>query len=87
MKKKKTNREIISNVKDVLDNIRFYIQKDGGDLKFVSYKNGVVTIELLGACVGCALIDITYKEGVENILKDEVKEIKKLIIIDPSNKK
>ncbi len=85
MAKKKPTSRIVSEIKDVLDNIRFYIQKDGGDLKFVSYRNGVVTIELLGACVGCALIDFTYKEGVETILKDEIKEIKELVIIDPSD--
>lgn len=84
MKKTKSDKAIISKIQDVLDNIRFYIQKDGGDLKFVSYKDGKVVIELLGACVGCSLIDFTYKDGVETILKDEIKEIKELIIIDPS---
>lgn len=82
--KKNKDNEIIAKIKDVLDNIRFYIQKDGGDLEFIGYKNGKVTIKLLGACVGCALVDLTYKDGVETILKDEIKEIKKIEIIDPS---
>lgn len=82
--KKNKDNEIIAKIKDVLDNIRFYIQKDGGDLEFIGYKNGKVTIKLLGACVECALVDLTYKDGVETILKDEIKEIKKIEIIDPS---
>lgn len=82
--KKNKDNEIIAKIKDVLDNIRFYIQKDGGDLEFIGYKNGKVKIKLLGACVGCALVDLTYKDGVETILKDEIKEIKKIEIIDPS---
>ena len=85
--KSKSNKQIIGEIIDVIDNLRFYIQKDGGDLKFVSYKNGTVTIQLLGACIGCALVDFTYKEGVEKILLDEVKEVKKLIIIDPISNK
>ncbi|WP_052663918.1 NifU family protein [Mycoplasmoides alvi] len=84
--RKKTNKQIISEIIDVLDNLRFYIQKDGGDLKFINYKNGILTIQLLGACVGCELVDITYKEGVEKILISEIKEIKKILIIDPLSK-
>ena len=62
----------IDEIKEVIDTIRIYIQQDGGDLEFVEYKDNIVTIKLLGACVGCSLSDITYKDGVENILKDEI---------------
>lgn len=81
------NKKIITKILDLLDDIRFYIQKDNGDMEFVSYKNGILTIKLLGSCIGCDLIDLTYREGLENILRDEIKEIKKIIIIDPSTNK
>ena len=61
----------IEDIKEVIDTIRLYIQQDGGDLEFVDYKDNVVTIKLLGACVGCSMTDFTYKDGVESILKDE----------------
>lgn len=81
---KRSDQQIRAAINDVLDNVRFYIQRDGGDLKFVGYQKGVATIEVLGACVGCALIDVTYKSGVETILKDEVPEVKSVAIIDRS---
>ena len=76
--------EIITEINDVIDSIRFYISQDGGDLEYVSYdeKTGEVTIRILGACVGCSMIDITYVDGVENILKSEIKEVKSLKIIE-----
>ncbi len=64
--------KIIEDIKEVIDTIRMYIQQDGGDLEFVSYDNNVVTLRILGACVGCNMIDNTYKDGVEAILKDEI---------------
>lgn len=76
--------EIISEIKDVLDSLRYYIKQDGGDLEFCSYddKNGEVTIKILGACVGCSMIDMTYKNGVETILKSEIKDIKSIKLVE-----
>ncbi len=64
-----------------LNRIRPYIQGDGGDIEFVSFdeETGVVVVKLLGACVGCALIDFTLKGGVEALLMDEVPEVKEVI--------
>lgn len=66
-----------------LDKIRPYIQRDGGDMEFVSVdENGVVTVKLLGACVGCGLIDYTLKGGVEALLMDEIPEVTGVIAQD-----
>ena len=63
-----------------LDRIRPYIQRDGGDMEFVSVDDkGVVTVKLLGACVGCALVDYTLKGGVEALLMDEIPEVTEVI--------
>ena len=63
-----------------LDKIRPYIQRDGGDMEFVSVDaNGVVTVKLLGACVGCGLIDYTLKGGVEALLMDDIPEVTEVI--------
>lgn len=66
-----------------LDKIRPYIQRDGGDMEFVSVDHdGVVTVKLLGACVGCGLIDYTLKGGVEALLMDEIPEVTGVIAED-----
>lgn len=66
-----------------LDKIRPYIQRDGGDMEFVSVdENGVVTVKLLGACIGCGLIDYTLKGGVEALLMDEIPEVTGVVAQD-----
>lgn len=64
--------KIIKEIKEVIDTIRMYIQQDGGDLEYVDYKNNQVTVRILGACIGCNMIDNTYKDGLEAILKEEI---------------
>ncbi|QIK69327.1 NifU family protein [Erysipelothrix sp. HDW6C] len=66
-----------------LDKIRPYIQRDGGDMEFVSVDDkGIVTVRLLGACIGCGLIDYTLKGGVEALLMDEIPEVNGVISED-----
>lgn len=65
---------------EIIETLRIYINQDGGDLEFLDYIDGYVHIRIMGACVGCALIDSTYHDGLESILKNEVPEIKGVII-------
>lgn len=55
-----------------LDKIRHFLRKDGGDCEFVSFKDGIVTVEMKGACNGCAYAYSDIKELVEVILQEEV---------------
>ena len=74
--KKSDENETISKIKDVLDTkIRPAVAKDGGDIKFKSFDNGVVKVELQGACSGCPSSIMTLKQGVQNLLKHYVKEV------------
>ena len=57
---------------DVLEKIRPYIQRDGGDVEFVEFKEGIVYVKMLGACIGCSSIDVTVKDGIEALLLEEV---------------
>ena len=59
----------------VLEKIRPYIQRDGGDLEFVSFKDGIVTIKMLGACSDCLALDDTISMGVEALLLEEVEGV------------
>ena len=67
-----TDQEIIEQVTEIIGKLRPYINRDGGDIKFVTYEEGIVYVQMLGACVGCAAIDSTLKDGVEAILLEEV---------------
>ena len=57
---------------DVLEKIRPYSQRDGGDVEFVSLQDGVVTVRMLGACADCMSINDTLKDGIEALVLDEV---------------
>lgn len=64
----------------VIEKIRPYIQRDGGDVEVVKVVDGIVTIRMLGACVGCGAIDITLKDGIEALLMDEVQGVKEVVL-------
>ena len=59
-------------VKEILQKVRPYLQRDGGDVNFVMFEDGIVYVEMLGACVGCGALDSTLKDGIEAILLEEV---------------
>lgn len=60
-------------LEEVIDAVRPSLQADGGDIEFIGVDNeGVVTVELTGACAGCALSGVTLSQGVERVLKDSV---------------
>ena len=59
-------------IKNVIHKLRPYLQRDGGDIEYVDFKDGIVYVRMLGACAGCTMIDDTLKYGVEQILMEEV---------------
>ena len=68
--------EIVNKIIEVLDTkVRPAVAKDGGDIKFKSFENGVVKVELQGSCSGCPSSLMTLKQGVQNLLKHYVKEV------------
>ena len=70
------NSEIIRKIIEVLDTkIRPAVARDGGDIKFKSFENGVVKVELQGSCSGCPSSLMTLKQGVQNLLKHYIKEV------------
>ena len=70
------DNETIKKIIDVLDTkIRPAVARDGGDIKFKSFEDGVVKVELQGSCSGCPSSLMTLKQGVQNLLKHYVKEV------------
>ncbi len=63
-------------IEEALDKIRPVLQADGGDVKFVDYEDGIVKVELTGACGGCPMAEMTLKAGIERTLKQEIPEVK-----------
>ena len=69
-------------LKKVLDEIRPNLQADGGDLEYVGVdEDGVVSVELQGACKGCPMSEMTLANGVERILKERVPGVTKVVAV------
>jgi Fe-S cluster biogenesis protein NfuA len=69
--------ELEKKVKNVLEQIRPYLQSDGGDIRFISMtEDNVVNVELTGACGSCPYSIITLKNGVETAIKKAIPGVK-----------
>jgi Fe-S cluster biogenesis protein NfuA len=67
-------------VQEVLDMIRPSLQADGGDVELVDVtKDGIVKLKLTGHCAGCPMSQMTLKNGIERILKQEIPEVKEVV--------
>ena len=81
----KKDLEIVKQIKGLLEErIKPAVAQDGGDISFVKFDNGVVYLELRGACAGCPSSTITLKSGIENMLKDYIPEIVSVEAINQS---
>ena len=76
---KKTNDEVVIKIMNILDDkVRPAVARDGGDIKFKSFEDGLVTVELQGSCSGCPSSVMTLKQGVQNLLCHYVPEVKRV---------
>lgn len=66
----------------LIDKIRPYLVNDGGNLEFVKYEGNIVYVRLFGACKDCAMIDMTLKDGIEEMITSEIPEVKEVRNID-----
>ena len=72
----------IKLVKQTIEKIRPYLQRDGGDVEFVSLEDDVVYVKVFGACVGCLSLNETLKDGVMALILDEVPGINDVRLAD-----
>ena len=69
--------QIEKRVKNILEQVRPYLQQDGGDVNFVELTDDmVVMVELTGACGSCPYSTMTLKNGIESVMKKAIPEIK-----------
>ena len=74
--------ELEQKIVKILDQkIRPAVARDGGDIKFKEFKNGIVKVELQGSCSGCPSSTMTLKQGVQNLLCHYLPEVKEVIAI------
>ena len=72
-------KEVEKRIVKILDEkIRPAVAKDGGDIKFKEFKNGIVKVQLQGSCSGCPSSTMTLKQGVQNLLCHYIPEIKEV---------
>ena len=74
--------EIEKKIVQILDQkIRPAVAKDGGDIKFKEFKDGIVKVQLQGSCSGCPSSTVTLKQGVQNLLRHYIPEVNEVISI------
>ena len=74
--------EIEKQIIKILDTkIKPAVARDGGDIKFKEFKNGVVTVQLQGSCSGCPSSTMTLKQGVQNLLCHYIPEVKEVVAV------
>ena len=75
------NEDLNKKIKLIIDKINPYIISDGGNLEFIKYEDKTVYVKLSGACADCGMLDITLKDGIEQLIKNERPEVENVINI------
>lgn len=78
------DQEIINQIRELIDTrVRPSVAMDGGDILFHDFKDGVVQLEMHGACSGCPSSTMTLKQGIENMLKHYIPEVRSVEAVSP----
>lgn len=63
-------------IKEAIEKVRPFLQRDGGDVEFIRYEDGIVQVRLQGACSGCPGASMTLKMVIEKMLREQFPEVK-----------
>ena len=80
--KNENKDDITLKIISMIDKIRPYLIGDGGDIEFIKYEDSKVYVKLTGDCAGCSWIDVTLKEGIEEMIITEIPEVTEVINVD-----
>ena len=72
------NEDIELRIRTIIDKVRPLLLNDGGNLEFIEFKDGIVYVKLLGACEDCPMLDVTLKDGIEELIVNEIPEVKEV---------
>lgn len=78
----KNENDIIKHIQEELEDIRPFLNMDGGDIEFIKYEDHYVYVKLTGACAMCSFQDFTLKDNIEAYLKEEIPEIEGVINVE-----
>jgi len=76
------NNGIELRIKAIIDKVRPFLISDGGNLEFVKYEDNIVYVKLTGTCQDCPMLDVTLKDGIEELIINEIPEVKEVKNID-----
>ncbi len=76
------NNDIELRIKAIIDKVRPFLISDGGNLEFIKYEDNIVYVKLTGACQDCPMLDVTLKDGIEELIINEIPEVKEVKNID-----
>lgn len=76
------NNDIELRIKAIIDKVRPFLISDGGNLEFVKYEDNIVYVKLTGACQDCPMLDVTLKDGIKELIINEIPEVKEVKNID-----
>lgn len=66
----------------VINDLRPFLMNDGGNIELIKLENDIVYIKLSGACLNCSMIDVTFNEVIERIIKEKVPEVKEVKLVN-----
>ncbi len=76
------NNDIELRIKAIIDKVRPFLISDGGNLEFIKYEDNIVYVKLTGACQDCPMLDVTLKDGIEELIINEIPEVREVKNID-----
>ncbi len=76
MSKKK--EQVEEKIKKLIEKMRPFLINDGGDLEYIKYEDNIVYVKLHGACQDCLMMDVTLKDGIEEMITSEIPEVKEV---------
>lgn len=75
------DKNIEARIIAIIDKIKPFLISDGGNIEFVEYKENIVYVKLTGACANCSMQNVTLKDGIEQLIINEIPEVKEVINI------
>ncbi len=70
--------EIEARILMIIEQLKPFLISDGGSLEFVKYEDGICYVKLGGACIDCDFMDVTLKDGIEQMIINEIPEVKEV---------
>jgi len=69
-------------IKEVLEQMKPFLNSDGGDIEFVKYEDGYLYVKVYGACQNCTFIDYTIQDGIYEAILEKVPDCKGVLVVD-----